>query len=217
MIRPAEASLTDQQRAVRALSKYGWSRPHANQQIGRIKRIFGWAVTKGFIPVHVHEAMLRLDGLRVGRTIARETAKVRPVAKDRALAILPHVTPQIAAMIKLQIFTGMRSTEICILRPCDIDRTSKPWRYRPMFHKTQHSGIDREIPIGPKARKVLRPFLKRDPQAFCFSPKEANEHRRKMAHQLRDYPRKSSAPRTPGGASVHASGRGTPKCPTTRR
>ena len=26
-----------------------------------------------------------------------------------------------------------------------------PWIYRPRFHKTQHHGISREIPLGPKA------------------------------------------------------------------
>jgi integrase len=163
-----------------------WCRNHVNRQVSRVRYIFQWGVTKRLVPATVYMELKLLPGLRRGKTPARETRKVRPVEKARALAILPFVSKQVAAMIRLHLMTGPRSTELCIMRPCDIDRSSKPWVYRPMFHKTEEYDIDRAIILGPRARKILRPFLKgRAPTAFVFSPAEAEGQRRAEAHKLR--------------------------------
>ena len=47
------------------------------------------------------------------------------------------------------------------------------WCYQPATHKTEHHGRERRIFIGPRAQAVLRPWLDRDPESYCFSPKEA--------------------------------------------
>jgi integrase len=151
-----------------------------------VKLIFKWGVTKGIVPEYVPLRLAALAGLRKGKTQARESNRVKVVDKSKALAVVQHVSPQVGAMIKLQLLTGMRSTEVCIMRPCDIDRTGKPWVYRPQFHKTEHHDIPREIPLGPKARKVIRPYLKnRDRQTYLFRPAEADAHRRKELRESR--------------------------------
>jgi len=162
-----------------------WCRKHANRQVGRIKHIFGWAVTKGLVPVTVHQTLLLLPGLRIGKSAAKETAAVQPVDEAKALAVAKCASEQVGVMIQLQLLCGMRSTEVCIIRPCDIDRTVTPWQYTPMFHKTQEHDIARVIPIGPKAREILTPFLDRAATAFCFSPIEAEAKRRALLHQKR--------------------------------
>ena len=163
----------------------GWTRVSTNRQIGRLKHIFAWGVTKGLVPVTVHQTLCLLPGLRAGKTAAAESSKVRPVAEARALAILPHIAPPVAAMVRVQLLTGMRSTEVCIMRPCDIDRTVTPWVYTPRFHKTQHHGIERKIPIGKQAREVLVPFLEREQDAYCFSPQEGNADRQRRRREAR--------------------------------
>jgi integrase len=71
------------------------------------------------------------------------------------------------------------------MRPCDIDQTRSPWTYTPSFHKTQHHGIARSIPLGPQAREIITPFLFRDPEAFLFTPAEAMADRyRKQREKL---------------------------------
>ena len=78
------------------------------------------------------------------------------------------------AMIQLQMVTGMRPTEVCIMRGCDIDTTREIWTYTPASHKTQHHGHRREIYLGPKARQIIEPFLAgRATDAYLFSPAEA--------------------------------------------
>ena len=63
-------------------------------------------------------------------------------------------------MIGLQRVTGMRSGEVTIMRGCDLDMGNRLRLYRPSSHKTEHHGHDRVVELGPRARKIVRPFLK---------------------------------------------------------
>ena len=90
----------------------------------------------------------------------------------------PHVSAPVWALIQLQLLTGARSGELVVLRPCDLDRSAPVWIYRPAEHKTSHHGHERVVYLGPQAQDVLRPFLLRWPEEFCFSPAEDEEARR---------------------------------------
>jgi hypothetical protein len=85
------------------------ARSNINRQIGRIKRIFKWAVSEQLVPTSVFEGLRSVDGLRFGRTDARETEPVKPVAIQWVNAVLPHVAPPVSAMIQLQMLTGTRT------------------------------------------------------------------------------------------------------------
>ena len=54
---------------------------------------------------------------------ARETAPVLPVDDAVVDATLPHMPAVVADMVRLQRCTGMRPAEVCMIRPCDLDRT----------------------------------------------------------------------------------------------
>jgi site-specific recombinase XerD len=71
----------------------------------------------------------------------------------------------------------MRPCEVVLLRGCDIDRSEDVWSYEPYTHKNRWRGHRRLIPLGPKAQAILQPYLDRDPDAFLFSPKDAEEWR----------------------------------------
>jgi integrase len=151
-----------------------------NQRIGRIRRMVKWAVENELVPSSVLHALQAVRGLERGRSAARETEPVKPVPDAFVNAVLPYLRPPVAAMVKLQRLTGMRSGELCILRAIDIDMTGKVWLYRPGSdqgpagaHKTAHRGHQRIIAIGPQAQEVLRPFLKTDLYAYVFSPRDA--------------------------------------------
>ncbi|MCU1656012.1 MAG: site-specific tyrosine recombinase XerC [Pseudonocardiales bacterium] len=182
MIRPGEWRTA----AGKVIQHGAWCRTYTNRQIGRVKHVFAWGVTKKLVPAAVHAELQLLPGLRRGKSAAPEPRPVKAVPLARALAIVPHVSRQVGVMIQVQLVTGMRSTELCIMRPCDIDRSAKPWVYRPMFHKTQDHDVEREIPLGPKVRKLIAPFLKRDPKAFLFSPAEADARRKADARKARE-------------------------------
>jgi len=157
--------------------KYGAQEPLCrgvvNQRVGRVRRMFRWAVEQEMVPPAVLQGLQAVRGLKRGRTGARETAPIRPVAESVVLDTLPHMTPPIRALVQLQLLTGMRPGEAVMMRACDLDMSSKVWLYRPDRHKTEHHGHGRVVAIGPKAQEIIRPFLTLDTQAYLFSPRRA--------------------------------------------
>jgi integrase len=172
-----------------AMIRANWSRKHVNKQISRVVRMFGWGVSQELVPGAVAHALREVKGLHKGRTEARETAPVMPVEDSVVNATLEHLPPVVADMVRIQRLTGCRPEEVCLIRPCDIDTsTAQAWPYRPMSHKTEHKGRERVIFIGPKAQDILRPYLLRDKEAFCFSPAEAERKRLAQRHEERTTP-----------------------------
>ncbi|MHC4741060.1 MAG: tyrosine-type recombinase/integrase [Planctomycetota bacterium] len=157
--------------------KRGWCRGVINQRIGIIKRMFKWAASEQLVPASTYHGLQTVEGLKRGRSGAKETEPVKPVAESHVRAVLPFTSTTVAAMIELQLLTGMRSGELVIMRPCDIETTGKIWRYQPKAHKTKYRGDERIISIGPKAQKILKPFLKRKLTDYCFSPVESDSER----------------------------------------
>lgn len=166
----------------------GWCRSSINRHLSRIKHVFKWAVANEMIPSSAYHALQAFPGLRAGRTEAKESEPVTPVADAIVTATLAHVSPQVRAMIELQLLTGMRPGEVVSMRSCDVEMTTPLWTYRPSTHKTQHHGHARTIYLGPKAQAILQPFLRHDLQAFLFSPSEAEAARREALRAARKTP-----------------------------
>jgi integrase len=160
------------------LIQLNWSRGVINQRIGMIKRMFKWAVARQYISPVLYHGLMAVDGLRRGRSAARETARIKPVDENHVYAILPYTTPVVAAIVELQLLTGMRPTEVCMMRPCDIDRSGNIWHYKPPKHKNLYRDIERIVSIGPRGQEILRPFLLRPAESYCFSPIESEKYRR---------------------------------------
>ncbi len=166
----------------------GHSRKHINASVQRIARVFRWAVGEGMIPPDVPAALAMVPGLRRGHTTARENKRVKPADTKIVDATLPHLPPIVRAMVELQQATGMRPGELVIMRPADIDRSSEVWQYVPTQHKNQNREQERIVYIGPKAQEILRPYLLRDGEAFCFSPADGEAKRRAELHEARKTP-----------------------------
>lgn len=165
-----------------------WCRTSVNHAIGTIKRMFRWATENELLPSNVFHALQSVTGLKAGRSEAPESEPVQPVADAHALAILPLVSRQVGAMIQLQLITAMRPGEACAMRGCDLDTTTKLWAYKPAEHKIQHHGHDRVVYLGPQAQQIIKPFLKLDPRAYLFDPREAEAERLAKLHAARVTP-----------------------------
>ncbi|QDT54767.1 site-specific tyrosine recombinase XerD [Caulifigura coniformis] len=152
----------------------GLARTTVNREVGRIRRMFRWALGDGkrLIPASVLTELEAVTDLKYGRSAARETEPVKPVPDAWVEAVKTHVSRQIWGVIEFQRATGARPTEALIVRPCDIDMTSDVWEYRPHRHKTQHHGKERVVMIGPKGQAVLREFMA-GPDDYAFRPQDA--------------------------------------------
>lgn len=132
------------------------TRVGVNERIGGIRRIFKWGVAQELVPADVYQALMCVSGLRKGRTPAPETTPIGPVDEAVVDATLPALSAIVADMVQFQRLTGARPGEVCILRPCDIDRSDDSvWVYTPASHKTEHHGRGRAIYVGPKAQTLL--------------------------------------------------------------
>jgi integrase len=161
-----------------ALVGRGLSRRYVNELVNTIKRMFKWGVAQEIVPEPVWSTLKAVEGLRKGKTEAHEPDGVEPVEEEIVNATLPYLPPVVRAMVQMQLLTGARPGEVCSMRPCDVTfQTNGVWCYRPEHHKTEHKGKERRVYIGPKAQEILRPFLDRDPEAFCFSPAESEAER----------------------------------------
>jgi len=164
------------------------TRTGINHRIGRIKRVFRWAVESQLIPADVYHGLQAVRGLTRGRSDAVESEPVKPIPEAFVDAIQTHVLPQVWAMVELQRLAGMRPGEVCTMRTCDIDTSGKVWVYTPQKHKNAHRGHERHVYLGPRAQAVLKPWLRTDLEAYLFQPKEAVEHLRLKRNQNRKTP-----------------------------
>ncbi|HMN95966.1 MAG TPA: site-specific integrase [Phycisphaerales bacterium] len=169
----AEFSPRDLRRIRDRMVADGRARSAINREVVRLRTIFRWAAAEGLIPASVPMALGMIRGLRAGEGGAREAEPVRPVRREIVEATLAHMPPPVAAMVRLQLLTGMRPGEVCALRPVDLDASGRIWWYTPPKHKTAHRGAVRRIPLIPAAQEILKPFLCRTLDACCFSPAEA--------------------------------------------
>jgi integrase len=171
-----------------ALAKSGLCRRTVNQRIKRVVRVFAWAESQELIPRGQHHALRTVRGLKAGRSEARESKVVRPVPDDVVAATLPYLSRQLQAVVALQQATGMRSSEVLSMRTGDIDRSGKTWIYSPRKHKGQHHGRERLVFLGPRAQEILAAWLRADPDAYLFSPAEAEKERRGAQRAARKTP-----------------------------
>ncbi len=182
----------------------GLCRRLINHRVNRIRRMFKWGVENELAPPEVLHSLQAVAPLKKGRTTARESEPIQPAPVEHVEAVLPYVSRQVAAMIQLQLLTGMRPGEVVLMRPTDVDQASDVWTYRPQRHKTDYRDIGREVFLGPKAQDIIRPWLQRAVDTYCFSPTEAEAERNEKRRLKRKSPmppsqsrRQISSPKRP--------------------
>ena len=187
----------------------GWCRNEINARVRCIRACFDWAVSEGMFDASVAYSLRAVKGLRAGRSAARESEPVRPVSESIVEETLKHVTPTIAAMVRLQLLTGMRPGEVCAMTTGEIDTSGAVWLYVPRRHKTSHHGKGRTIAIGPRAQAVLAPFLSPALEQPVFKPFRSAQESRESRAAARKTPlargnragtnRRAAPKRKPGG------------------
>ena len=171
-----------------AMIEAGWARSTINAQTKRVIRVFSWGSQQELVSALIPVALREVPGLERGRSTAKETSRILPVPDADYQATLGHLPAVVADLLQLARLTGMRPNEVCAVRPADIDRSGPVWVFTPRSHKMQHHGRQRAIPIGPKGQAVLRKYLARPADQFCFSPAESEKQRRAEQHAARKTP-----------------------------
>ncbi len=174
------------------LIEAGICRKRINQHVGRIRHVFKWGVARELVPETVWRALCAVEGLRLGEAV--ETQPIKPAPEAHITAIEPFVSPQVWAMVNLQLWTGCRPGEACVMRTIDINTQGDIWEYRPHSHKGEHHHKERIVYLGPHAQEVIKPLLKTDLHAYLFSPREGRAWSRARRAQNRKTPRPANRP-----------------------
>lgn len=155
----------------------GWARTTVNSRTSLVRQVFGWGVAEELVPAVVSHALEQVRALEAGRTEAHESPEIKPAIETDVWKARKKMNATVAAMVSVQLYTGMRTGEVCDLRPVDIRHdwpTKGIWTFQPADNKNAHHGIERTVLIGPKAQEILVPFLKRrEPHEYVFQPCEA--------------------------------------------
>jgi integrase len=167
----------------------GIARPTVNKYVRQITLMFEHAVSRELIDVNVFIRLKTLKPLRKGQTTAPEYKKRKPAPIEDVQAAAGFLSPQVKAIITIMAKTAMRPSEVCRIRPMDIDRSGPVWFCRFEHHKTESHGVVKAVPIVDVAREALTPFLLRPDGDYCFSPAESAQWHRDQRTAQRTTPK----------------------------
>jgi integrase len=136
-----------------AMIESQFARSYINATVRRIKQAFAWGAEEEILPGSIYHALTAVKGIRKGKLGAREAPKVRPALMSAVRRVVEIARPEIGAMVRLQLLTGMRPGEVCRITLGQVDRSRRVWVYRPERHKTEAHGVVREIFLGRRAQK----------------------------------------------------------------
>ena len=164
-----------------------WARSTMNAYVQAVRSMFSWAVGQEYLGAAA-QAMPILTALRLvepiragaGARPPRETEGTAPVDLDVVRATQLQVEPTLAAMIEVQLLTGMRPMEVVRLTPSHITPGRDGvhiFHARGTAAKLLHRRVRRMIPIGPKAWEILEARRPADPTAPYFRPSDARRER----------------------------------------
>lgn len=161
-----------------------WVRTVTNRQIVRVRTVFRWAEARRLIGKGSWEHLRTVPGLRkhdrgVTHPSPRRLATFKEV-KTIALAC----SPSVCRALLLQWYTGMRSIEVRLMRPADVQRAGPVWFYRPPAHKGawREEDAGRVVALGPRCQALLRGLLDGDQTRYVFSPPKRGKVRRKPCY-----------------------------------
>ncbi len=157
-------------KAVRdAMVAKGWTRGTINAEVGRIRRVFRFAVENELLKdATVLQKLEAVSPLLVGRTKAPDNSPREAVPQEYIDAVKKLVSERCCDLIDLQLLTGARPGELLMLTGRMMDRSGDIWTAELREHKTQHCGKSRKLVFGPKAQVILRKYLAADPDARLF-------------------------------------------------
>ena len=145
-----------------------WARTNVNVMVGRIRRVFKYAVENEMIDASVLARLQAVAPLLAGRTEAHDNAPRHAVDQDKIDTVRERVRPLVKDLIDIQVLTGARSGELLMLTTRVIDRTGEVWRAELVDHKCVHHGQSRVLHFGPQAKLILTKYLSADQDKPLF-------------------------------------------------
>jgi integrase len=173
------------------------TRTGINQLVNQFHKMWQWGVGQEAITQAQAQRLRQVRSLRIGRTEAKDKLKRLAVTEVEFNQVVANVNTVVADMLRLIWMTAMRPSEVCRMRPIDIQRPEPEcWLYIPGSdvspvgdHKTAHYQRVRAIPLTASAQEIIKRRIK-DPKGTepFFRPVDALEELRQKRFALRQTP-----------------------------
>ena len=187
----------------------GLARNTINSYVGVIKQMFYWGCDEEIIPAEIGGALRMARDLQRGKTSAVDYDDIQPVEDAIVEKTLPYLSQQFQDMVRVQRRISGRPQDIFNMRLCDIDMTGDVWKYTPFTHKTKSRGKTRELPIGPKAQQILKPYIERckeEPTQFVFPRHNVKRYLNQYGNAIESACKKAGVPKWTPNQLRHAGG-----------
>lgn len=90
----------------------GRSRQYCNRTTNSVFKIFKWAVSAELADITTHQRLKTVEPLRMGESDAYDTEPVTPANLDDVRKTIEYLPPQLRAVVRIQVATGARPSEI---------------------------------------------------------------------------------------------------------
>ncbi len=91
----------------------GKARVYCDRLTNSVKRLFKFAVSQELVPSSCWERLRSVESLRCGQTSAHEKDAIGSVDIDIVRKTEKYLSPIIRAMVRVQVGTGVRPSEVC--------------------------------------------------------------------------------------------------------
>jgi integrase len=159
------------------LTQIGYARSQVNRLFKSVKRVFSWAGQPRFdeetwekLPPIVSSIFVAdMNTIKLVKSGKENPPRIDVPQEDVEL-VFPYVPTMIADMLRIQILTGMRPSEVCKMKIGDIKRTKyefadysrlfdgENWIYI-LSHKTESYIGKKAVPLGLQEQEILEKYL----------------------------------------------------------
>ncbi len=143
-----------------------------NKHVDRIKESSGGVLNKNWSTSGSQGPHVSARDWQAEPKSAEQPPSGPSLTQGRSMQRLPYLLADLAGDDQFQRLTGCRPAEVCLVRPRDIETSGAVWSYTPSSHKTSITTMA-NLYRPSRAQEVIRPFLGRQPDSYCFSPQEA--------------------------------------------
>jgi integrase len=157
----------------------GYARTQINRLFGLVKRVFAWGGKPRFdletydkLPAIVSNSFIAdMNAIERVTDEGKENPPRKDVPEHIVTAVFPFVSETIADMLRIQLLTGMRPKEVCMMRNCNIKRTKEEfaeygylfdndvWIYILPKHKTEKYIGVKAVPLGIEEQEILSKYV----------------------------------------------------------
>jgi integrase/recombinase XerD len=156
-----------------------------NRRLITIKRFFEWAVKRGVVPANPAQPV---------KLVAMEKVSPRQMTDQEEASLVSavqrHGTIRDRTIILLMLHTGLRTMEVCNLKPGDITIGK---RSGTLVVRSGKRNKQREVPLNATAREALTVYLKSLPSEseFLFPSEKTGKRltERALRHLIQKYMR----------------------------